>query len=265
MNSFQSCEWADIEALRAKVQTPCASLEEAAQSFATILATSSPTAVLARVFVVLPMSSLSPADQEFATALVANNAALGEQTPVLCMLGTAGREAAWRDRARSVGHRAIPLLGARFVENIPMIAKLLADLDVGFSGLDEGKILDTRTLTGSKNGAFYVEEAGRTEDARGQRVIPNREFVDAYGVRTVFGMGGAYFDGALTVAIVFTSEHIERLAASRFPSLIGNFKISTGALMRERRIYQQNELRARDRALGSRPCRPCGSVRGRGT
>jgi hypothetical protein len=45
------------------------------------------------------------------------------------------------------------------------------------------------------------------------------------------GMGGSYADGTLLVAIVFTSELIDRLAVSRFPSLISNLKMATAQLM----------------------------------
>jgi hypothetical protein len=239
MISFQSSTWSDIETLRSKLQEQSrTSLEEAAQAFALTLAASSTTAILARVFVVVPMSKLSDSDRQFATALVANDPLLEEQTPVLCLLGTAGREAQWCDRNQSSGHRAIPLLGAPFVQNVPMIAKLLADLDVSFVKLDQGTVLDTRPLLGGKNGAFFVDDARVTEDARGLRVIPSRDVVDAYGVRTVFGMGGAYLDGTLAIAIVFTSEVIDRLVADRFPSLISNFKMATSALLIRGAIYK---------------------------
>jgi hypothetical protein len=239
MISFESSTWADIDALRARIrdQSP-ASLEEAAQGFADALATSSTTAVLARVFVVLPFAKLSPDDRAFAAKLVANDPALGEETPVLTLLGTAGREPAWCDRVRSSGHRAIPLLGAAFVEAIPMIARLLVDLDVSLLKLDDGKALDTRRLLGGKNGAFYVADARVSEDERGRRIIPGKEFVATYGVRTVFGMGGAYFDGTLAIAIVFTSESIDRLVVDRFPSLISNFKMATATLQTLGQIYR---------------------------
>ena len=161
-----------------------------------------------------------------------------DRTPVLALLGTAGREQAWRDRRMSVGHRAIPLLGAAFVRGIPMIAKLLADLDVSLASLDAGLALDTRQLLGGKNSSFFVADARSTEDDQGRRVVPNRAFVDAYGVRTVFGMGGSYVDGTLAVAVVFTSEVIDRLlAVDRFLSLIANFKMATGKAFARGHVY----------------------------
>jgi hypothetical protein len=240
MLSIQSSVWSDIEALRSTLHgQKCASLEEAAQGFAVSLATSCATVILARVFVVLPLSRLSEPDRRYATELVAGHSSLENRTPVLCLFGTYGREAAWRDRNRSDGHRAIPLLGSAFVQSIPMIAKLLADLNVSLLDLDDRRVLDTRPLLGGMNGAFFVNDARVAEDARCRRVIPSKEFVDAYGVRTVFGMGGAYFDGTLAVAIVFTSEVIDRLVADRFPSLISNFKMATSALLMQGSLYRE--------------------------
>jgi hypothetical protein len=240
MQSFQSSQLSDVEALRTKICESFASIEAAAQGFARTLATCCPTTVLARVFIVLPLSKLSPSDRKFAAELVSNDRSLSDKTPVLCLLGTAGREARWCDRTLSVGHRAIPLLGAAFVQSVPMLAKLFADLDVSLLHLDDGKTLDMRRLPGGLNEAFYVDDARVAEDARGRRVIPSKDFVDEYGVRTVFGMGGAYVDGTLAVAIVFTSESIDRKTVDRFPSLISSFKTSTATLLRDGRLYRES-------------------------
>ena len=237
MISFQQSTWADLESLRLSIRA-AASVESAAQGFADALASSSPTVILARVFIVLPMERLSLADRDFARTLVGNEATrLDPKTPTLVLLGTAGREPAWRDRQLSTGHRAIPLIDAVFVHNIPMIAKLLADLDVTFSPLEDSKALDTRRLLGSHNAAFFVSDATRTLDDAGRRIIPNRAFVEANGVRTVFGMGGAFLDGTLTTAIVFTSETIDKLVVDRFPSLISNFKMATTEALSLGKIY----------------------------
>ena len=238
--SFESSSWADIEALRkglAETKHPC--LEDAAQAFVRELTRRFPATLLARVFIVLPLSKLPPDDRRFAAALVKNDRALDERTPVLSLLGTAGRKPEWCDRKLSKGHLAIPLLGASFVQGIPMIAKLLADLDVGLAGLDEGKTLDTRRLLGGRNGAFFVADARSSLDADGRSIIPSKDFVAAHSVRTVFGMGGAYVDGTLAVTVVFTSETIDRLIVDRFPSLISNFKMTTSALLTAGLVYRE--------------------------
>jgi hypothetical protein len=217
-------------------------LEDSAQAVATTLSECSPTAILARIFVVLPLSKLPADDRRFAADLVGQDGSLNDRTPVLSLVGTAGREPQWGDRRQSTHHRAIPLLGNAFVRGVPMIAKLLADLDVTFSALEDGRALDTRRLAGGKNAAFFVADARSTKDSEGRQVIPSRDFVDAYGVRTVFGMGGAYVDGTLAVSIVFTSEVIERSVIDRFPSLISNFKMITSDSLSRDRVYRDSDV-----------------------
>ena len=238
MQSFQSSTWSDVDGLRARCQErESGCLADAAQAFAKDLAMSSPTVVLARVFLLLPMSRLSSADQDFARTFVGGLAGLHPNTPVLTLLGTHGRQAAWRDRKQSVGHRAIPLLGSEFVGSIPMISKLLADLEVNVAGLDNGTTIATRRMLGGRNAAFYVEDARSSLDSSGRVIIPSRDFVETNGVRTVFGMGGAYFDGTLVTAIVFTNESVDRIIVDRFPSLISNFKMSTSKIFVRGTIY----------------------------
>jgi len=238
MKSLQTSTWADVDALRARIAgRTSASVEEAAQSFAADLAGSAPTVLLTRLFLVLPFEKLPAAEQEFARKLIGGAAGLAKNTPTLTLFGTHGAEADWQSRKTSKGHRAIPLLGAAFVQGIPMIARLLSDFEIGFTG--EDKALDTRKLTGSRNGAFFVADAVSSLDQGGRKIIPAKEFVGKYGVRTVFGMGGAYLDGTLAVAIVFTRELIERVVVDRFPSLIGNFKLATGKLLADGRLFRQ--------------------------
>jgi hypothetical protein len=195
--------WSEINALRDRLGARKAtSLEHAAQGFVEDLARTLPTVVLARVF-----------------------------------LGTAGVEPAWCDRRLSTGHRAIPLLNRTFVQNAPMIAKLLADLEVDLAGLDNGSPIVTRRMLGGLNNMFFVPDA-QAPERDGRHVIAARDFVRVRGIRTVFGMGGAYVDGTLVVAIAFTTELVDRAAVDRFPSLIGNFKMATTSLLAADRIYE---------------------------
>lgn len=214
------------------------SAEEAAKDLANAFASQYTSVVLARVFLVLRASRL-PAPERAAAAAIAEGATgVTDRTPVLTLLGSTGREGAWGERKLSVGHRAIPLLDASFVQGIPMVAKLLSDLQVDFSSLNQGSAVETRRLMGGQNGAFYVQDARETRDASGRHVIPDRAFVERYGVKTVWGMGGAYADDSLAVAIIFTDELVDRLSVGRFASLISNFKMATGAALREGRIFR---------------------------
>ena len=243
MKSLQTSTWADIDAFRARLAggSPGSpgSVEEAAQAFAADLAVSAPTVLLARLFLVLPFGTLPAAEQEFARKLIGASPGLDAMTPTLTLLGSHGVEADWCTRQGSKGHRAIPLLGAAFVEGIPMISRLLSDFGIGFTSGDGGKTLDTRRLLGGRNAAFFVADAVSSLDQGGRQIIPAKEFVGKYGVRTVFGMGGAYVDGTLAVAIVFTRELIERVVVDRFPSLISNFKMATAKLLAGGQLFRK--------------------------
>ncbi len=235
MITFAAATWNDINELRERsVGREPASVEEAAQTFAESFNDTFETVVLCRVFIVISFSRLPDPEQAYLNGQLPHEERLRAHTPVLVLLGTAGRAAPWSNRLLSEGHRAIPLLDVAYVSGIPMLAKLLADLQVDFSGLDDGRPIVTRKLLGSNNNAFFVDDARTSVDAQGRHIIPSREFVEGYGVRTVFGMGGSYADGTLLTAIVFTNELIDRLSVGRFPSLIGTLKMATAPASVER-------------------------------
>ncbi|MEY4575973.1 MAG: hypothetical protein RL701_676 [Pseudomonadota bacterium] len=231
-------DWAGIHRLRAKLERcNTASLQTAAQDFASLFVDEFESVVLARVFAVLPLALLPATEREYAAKFVANDPRLGPQTSVLSLLGTRGREPGWNNRAASRGHLAIPLIDRSFVHGAPMIAKLLADLEVDLKKLDDGAPIATRHMLGGRNGTFYVPDAQVSKDDHGRNIIASREFVHAQHVRTVFGMGGAYLDGRLIVAIVFTSELLDRVAVDRYPSLISTFKAATAQVQTEGLIF----------------------------
>jgi hypothetical protein len=238
VGSIRAATWNDINALRDRMMARASSsVEQAAQGFADDLASSFSTVVLARVFVVMSHGRLPAAERRCAEEVAGPDIRLPAQTSVLSLLGTSGKDPAWCDRLRSRGHRAIPLLSRAFVQGAPMIARLLADLEVDLAGLDDGRPIDTRRMLGSRNGRFFVPDAETSSDELGRHVIPGRDFVAANDVHTVFGMGGAYTDGTLVVAIAFTSERLDTLSIDRFPSLISNFKMATALLQRTGCIY----------------------------
>ncbi len=239
MAAFQTSTWLDIETLRQAVMGGGhESVEEAAQAFARQLSESYASVVLARVFLVLPFASLPAAEQAAALAIARGDERMIAKTPVLALLGSYGQLAAWQDRKQSRGHLAIPLLSREHVQGIPMIAKLLADLEVNLAGLDDGKPIATRRMLGGRNGAFFVPDSASTQDDAGRHIIPAQDFVREHQVRTVFGMGGAYANGTLAVVVIFTNETIDRAVVDRYPSVISNFKMATDALLSAGRVYR---------------------------
>ena len=232
---FRSATWNDIGVLRERIMTFRApSVEECAQHLARLFAETFSSVVLARLFAVLPFARLPAADRAFATRFAAGHPGLGPHTPVLSLLGSFGRLPNWCQRTSSENHLAIPLIDVEFVQGAPMLARLLADLEVNLAGLADGRPIVTRTMLGGRNKTFYVSDAQTATDETGRHIIPSAEFVATHRVRTVFGMGGAYEDGTLATAILFTDELIERLTVDRYPSFISNFKMSTAHLVPSR-------------------------------
>jgi len=237
MRSFTEASWAEIEALREQVAglANAESLADAAQGFVELFGGAFASVVLARLFAVLPARALPSAERAFATRLAGTE--LGDTTPVLCLLGTAGSRPGWNQRTASAGHLAIPLLSSAAVDDAPMIAKLLADLGVDLQALDVGRAILTRQMQGGRSGTFFVPDARTALDARGRHVIAAKDFAQDFSIRTVFGMGGSYLDGTIVVAILFCSEEIDRLVVDRYPSFITSFKIATAKLQREGRLF----------------------------
>jgi hypothetical protein len=238
MTRISKSTWDDIKGLRERLmdRRPT-SVAEGAQFFVKDVASQFESVVLARLFLVVPLDSLPSIEKEIATRAAKDDARLKPATRVLSLVGTYGREEEWRDRTLSKGHRAIPLLDTAHVQLIPMIARLLADLEVDFQGLDDGRSIASQPMLGGLNAKFSIADARTSTDAKGRLVVPTREFVDTYGVKSTFGMGGSYADGTLAVAVFFTDEVVDPLVVDRFPSLISNFKMSTAAHLAAGRVY----------------------------
>ena len=246
MNAYASLEpedWSStLQWLRDRVGN-VASLEEAAALVAqTLHERFIAGTVLARVYAVLPYRAIEPSLAAFVDAIATKTGetdSIRPDTPVLTLLGTHGAEPAWCDRRTSVGHQAIPLVSAAFVQNIPMVARLLKELGVDLAWLDASPEMNARKLLGGFNGVFYVDDAQSVRDAQGRLVIPAQDFVADRGVKTVFGMGGFYPDGTLLAIIVFASEHLKRAQVEPLTGLISMLKGETFGVVRSRRFFRQ--------------------------
>lgn len=234
---LRDATWTQIEALRddlARDLPQACALETAAQLFVERFIGAFSSISLARVFLVAPLHRLTLDVQRDANAVASGtgrSVPLDGATPVLTLLGTAGDEQAWNRRVESVDHRVVPLADKGVVDGAPMIAALLAGLDVEIAPRGVNGPIELRHLSGGLNARFYVADARTTKDARGRLIIADEAFVARHDIRTVFGMGGAYLDGSLIAAILFTRESLTALEIDRFPSLIGTFKIATGRLV----------------------------------
>lgn len=239
--ALQGGRWSEVlDELRSRVRG-CASLEQAAQEIARGLhAKFASVAPLVRVYALVRHEE-APADvRTFVEALAGeagDRARVSAATPVLALLGTHGEKEPWCDRRTSQSHKGIPLLSGAFVDAIPMIARLLRELGIDLSWLDEAPEVVTGRLVGGFNGVFFVEDATTARDGKGRPIIPAAEFVAEQGIKSVFGTGGFYPDGTLVVCIVFTREMLAREMVERAGSLVSMLKSETFDVVRARKIF----------------------------
>ena len=217
------------------------SLEEAAQALAGGLFDQfEESVVLARVFVTAPFDKLPPANQQIVRRLIDSAGAvadLRQTTPVLSLIGTYGREQDWRDRRRSKDHVGIPLVSSSFISAIPMISRLLKEFGVPVDWVDSHDsemIVDT---IGREAGVFYVENAATAIDSQGRNIIMARDFVADHGIKSVFGVGGAYSTGQIAVIVVFCRDQIPRAIAERFVTLAAFFITKTTPQVERGRVF----------------------------
>jgi hypothetical protein len=238
---------AHIDAFGAVFEDEIASaptLEAAAQLFCDrFYATFVEFTVLVRVFGTFAYGELTAADRTFAgTYLTRAGEApqLDDRTPVLTLLGTRGIEAAWCSRSTSRDHRAIPLLSDEFIDDIPMIARLLGEIGFPrFANRAAWQFVSRDTV--DVNGLFFVGDARTSTDERGRHIIPSTNFVDRYGVKTVFGFGGPYTAApTFLTAIVFARRALARPQAARFAPFIGDFKAATRSQIDRGAIFNES-------------------------
>ena len=212
-------------------------LADAAQAFLSLIFDASPVSfALVRSYVMVRWSALPAPYKAF---LAARNAGadLTPETSVLALVATRGAAPAWNHVASSKGHLCIPLTSPESVRAVPMVAALLTELGLDLNWLRAPRDLFARKLIGGFNGVFHVKDAAVGADAEGRLIIPAQEFVSSNRVGTVFGGGGAYYDGTIVISIFFTRETLTRSEAERFGPLASTFKSRTSRLVTSGRIF----------------------------
>ncbi len=221
---------AEVDGLHA-----CTTLEAAAQRYCDGFYREFNDTALVRVFGTVPLERLGSRELAFVDALVAREARplrLAGGDPVLTLFGTRGIEPAWGLREASRGHLAIPLSSEDFVAQAPMLARLLSELGFGSLRAHDGSWQFVRKLPSGADGLFFVGDARTATDERGRLIIPATEFVDRYGVRTVFGFGGELAGQSMMLTtIVFSRSVLAREDAGRFVPLFGRLRDATKAVL----------------------------------
>jgi len=167
--------------------------------------------VLSRIFVNLPYKSLPKTNKSAVDALTDSlnvSSKIGRNTPILSLVGSSGKQGQWNDRKNSQGHVGIPLISTEFIDGIPMMARLLGDLGIDIEGINEEKAGITSNVIEESQGLFYVDDAHTRTDKKGRKIIAAQDFVNAYNIQTVFGLGGQIRSNAYFTLIIFNNQHI---------------------------------------------------------
>jgi hypothetical protein len=247
MSHIVDSSWQDVFQFRDEARsalTDCASLEDAAQGLVELIYEEfSDSIVLAPYFATILYRFLPTSNQAFVRELVRAKQAeelLTGETPVLSLLGTCGSKVEWNDRRKSKAHLGIPLVSASFVEEIPMLACLLKELEFELECLDSQDTQFTqRKQEGAITGLFYVRNAASTLDARGRLVIPAQDFVVEHNIKTVFGLGGIYHSGTFFIVVAFTHDIVERTTIAQYASLVITIQAATTTLDWERKYFRK--------------------------
>jgi hypothetical protein len=218
-----------------------ASLEAAAQRCSEMIYDEfRESVVLTRFYATIPFGRLPAESRSFAASLAAARGArepLADKTMVLSLLGTRGDRREWNARRASRGHLAIPLLSAGFIDEIPMVSRLLKDLGVPIDWASAGGV-PTDTF-GRLGGFFYVEDAATAVDHKGRKIISAQDFVKTHDVKTVFGTAGTYvLSKWLVTIIVFCRERVERDRAKDFMPFANTVTSATSELVRQGRLFE---------------------------
>jgi hypothetical protein len=217
-------------------------LESAAQRLTELVtAEFGTTVVLARAYATIPFRLLPVDNRQFVQKVAREGgveALLTPEMPILSLIGTHGENPDWQNRRTSRNHIGVPLASAAFVESMPMVSALLSDLGVtrpahsrAVSGLVH------RLIGGDGSSIFHVDDAKKVVDRRGRKVIPSQQFVLAYDIKTVFGMGGSWPDGSLSAFVVFTREAIGQAVVRRLAPLMTVFRSCTTSLVMRGRYF----------------------------
>ncbi|MBU1147141.1 MAG: hypothetical protein KKD11_02215 [Candidatus Omnitrophica bacterium] len=177
--------------------------------------------VLSRFFKSCTYEKLPKAVQEYIQRTEGKKE-IPPQNKYLTLLGTWGDLKDWQDRARSNGHQALPLYDPQTIREIPMLSATLNQIGFDIDEIvkpDKSIIIDKQD---KEYGVFSVEEA------KGSKFIPRQQdFVEPFGVKSVFGFGSMYKTKSLYGIIIFSRVKISAQKARLFLSLNPVIKLVT--------------------------------------
>ena len=227
MGHFSLADAVDLGARLRRVGTGATSMEEVAVavvrliSEATVTETGEASCALVRCFVTtdhdrLPTGLARLVDQE------------EDHEPddrFLVLLATEGVEPDWCDRRRSHHHQIVPLAGSATPATFPMITQMFRQF---------GSPLPAP----ARRGAAFIEPADHAfgvfhvEKATGSADIPDQDFVAAYRVASVAGVGGRLPTGDVFAVLMFSRDPIDGQVAALLQLLAMSIKLAFLPILR---------------------------------
>ncbi len=235
MTNISSVEITQIVPVVSKVKdrvANSASLEEAAQRMVDMLYNEYiDSLVLLRLYATVPFGKLPAFNRAFVTQVAQANHItdqIKDNTMILSLLGTRGAQASWNDRRKSHGHVGIPLASAAFIDQIPMMSRLLKEVGLDLNWIERKDSNMIIEAMGRASGVFYVENAATAVDSLKRKIIAAQDFVTANQVKTVFGLAGGYATNPIFITLIaFSRDAMVKSQAALFTPLISNFKAAT--------------------------------------
>lgn len=199
--------------------------------------------VLTRIFVTRPLSCLPKDITDFVWGLgeqVGITDQILDDSPILSLAGTKGKEHAWSDRKLSGGHKGIPLVSSDFVSAVPMLMGVFKQTLGDLSWLNMRNRDEMHRITGKSTGIFYVENAKKNVDDQGRKIIAAQDFVKKEDISTVFGIAGGLADGSMMVMLNFTREELDKSAAEAFVPAIMALRSRAVKHVFENRVFHDS-------------------------
>lgn len=183
--------------------------------------------VLSRGFLTVPYEFLPLGHQEYAKRR-ASDAGLIDllkgSTPVNTLVATKGRLTSWSSVYDSKDHMAIPLLSEEFVDSLPMIAHLLRALGLTQEWKNSDSFISQRSTVKHQVGYLCIEDPLNDLDDQGRRIVPDTQFIEDFGVRSVFAIAGTVFGGSKLILTFFSKDPVDARSIQTLLPLINYLK-----------------------------------------
>lgn len=179
-----------------------------------------PACALARTFKTHPFQRLDAELQDFARNIEPNADDI-EGLRCLVLLSTIGERPEWNSRHESRGHKCIPLVSEKMVEEAPMISQLIRQMGLEVATVvrpDPALMLNKDEQTAYN--VFYVPVADGSP-----YIVAQDEFVRRYAIASVIGFGGLA-GGDLLATVLFSKVPIAPDVAELFKVIGLNVRIA---------------------------------------